>query len=287
MRVRSGNFTEELRASRFAKFVPLLLAAVLLAMAGQLLSWARDPRGVASFPSGGAVQNIPQLPVGLILPVSLENAISLKEVQKGAVVEARIIQDVPLRGRWRLAVRSLVKGVILAIEQDADGVGVKLTLSFNQVEDRKQTIPTNTSLRAIASYMAVRSAQTPWTEVEAGSPSGWANTVQIGGDIRYGDGGIVRNRDKQKVGKGVLGGVLVHVAANPALGCEGPINGDDRLQALWVFSADACGVYGLKSIEISHNGSTDPIGEITLHFAKDSMRLEAGTGMLLRVVPKP
>jgi len=144
-----------------------------------------------------------------------------------------------------------------------------------------------TSLRAIASYLTVRSAQTPLTGVDAGSPAGWANTVQIGGDIRFGDGGPVRNRAKQKVGKGVLGGVLVHVRANPASGCEGPVNGDDHPQALWVFSADACGIYGLKGVQISHKGNQPPIGEITLHFEKDDMKLASRTGMLLRVVAQP
>jgi hypothetical protein len=142
----------------------------------------------------------------------------------------------------------------------------------------------NTSLRAMASYQAVRSAQMPLTGPDSGTPARWANTVQIGGDIRYGDGGLVRNRHKQQVGKGVNGGVLVHALANPNGGCEGPINGDDHLQALWVFSADACGVYDLKGVDIAHAGKSDPIGEITLHFEKDDMKLEAGTAMLLRVV---
>lgn len=287
MRVRTKNFTEALEPPRRAKSVSLFFAVALTATAGQLLSWARTGKSVASFPSGSAVENILQLPVGLILPVRLEDTISVREAQKGALIEARIMQAVPVSGRSKIAVRSLVKGAILKIDKDANGEGVKLSLKFDQLEDGKQTSPISTSLRAIASYIAVRTAQTPWTEADAGAPSGWSNTIQIGGDVRYGDGGMVRNRNKQKVGKGVLGGVLVYVQANSALGCEGPINGDDRLQALWVFSADACGVYGLKGMEISHSGNTDPLGEITFHFAKDSLKLDAGTAMLLRIVPKP
>jgi len=95
----------------------------------------------------------------------------------------------------------------------------------------------------------------------------------------------VRTAAKQVVGKGVRGGVLVHVHANPEGGCEGPVNGDDRPQALWVFSSGACGLYDLKGVTIRHNGRSDPLGEITLGFDKENEKLESGTGMLLRIVP--
>ena len=62
------------------------------------------------------------------------------------------------------------------------------------------------------------------------------------------------------------------------------MNGDDHPQALWVFSSDACGVYDLKGVKIVQNGKPEPVGEITLGFAKDDMKLESGTALLLRVV---
>ena len=100
----------------------------------------------------------------------------------------------------------------------------------------------------------------------------WANTVQIGGDVRFGDGDSVRNRWKETVGTAVPGGVLVYARANPELGCDGPVREDDHAQALWVFSADACGVYGLKGVKVTHNGQSPPNGEITLHIEKASMK---------------
>jgi hypothetical protein len=228
-----------------------------------------------------------QLPVGLILPVRLQDSLELKGAHKGAPLEGHITQDVPVPGRDKIKMKSVVRGSVLGVAQDSDGVGVSLTMAFTQIEDHKLTLTLSTSLRAMASYEAVRTSQTPWTGADTGSPSGWANTTQIGGDIRYGDGGLVRNTKKQKVGKGVIGGVLVHVAANPARGCGGPAPGEDNLQALWVFSADACGVYGLKNVKIVHDGTTDPVGEITLHFPKSDMKLEGGTAFLLQVVEHP
>lgn len=281
--ISSPKAEPSLRAVNFIAFATLILVGLSIVRA----AWPHatetaDPVGAAQ-----PVEGASQLPVGLILPVRLEKTLDLKDAHKGMVFQTRIMQEVPLPDREKIPLKSIVNGSVLALKKDSDGTGLSLTIAFTTLEDRKQTLNVSTSLRAISSYQAVRAAQTPWTGADVGSPEGWSNTVQIGGDIRYGDGGTVRNDRKQKVGKGVLGGVLVHVYANPNAGCEGPINGDDHLQALWVFSADACGVYHMKDIKITHAGRSDPFGEITLHFAKSDMKLEAGTAMLLRVVEKP
>jgi hypothetical protein len=245
-----------------------------------------SPEIPAAASSASAVESPSAIPAGTVLPLRLEKTISAKDV-RGQAVEARITQDVPLPDGEKIPMKATVKGAIVSVETDADGPGVKVTLKFDQLEDHKETLSMVTSLRAIASSRAVQFAQLPHSGSDMGSPNGWADTVQIGGDIRFGDGGAVRNRAKQKVGKGVIGGVLVHVSANPARGCDGPTNGNDNLQALWVFSSDACGVYDLEGVKIAHAGKSSPVGEITLHFDKDDMKVEAGAGILLRAVSKP
>jgi hypothetical protein len=257
--------------------------ATILIVSWQALSWA----GGAEFAAGGRVQSSPLVPGGTVLPIALEKTTTLKEAQAGQALEARIMQEVPLPSGEKIPLRSLVKGSIVSVGKEEDGLGVKLTLKFNQVETKKEALTVVTYLRAMASYDAARAAQIPRTGADGGTPAGWANTTQIGGDIRFGDGGEVRDRGKHKVGKGVTGGVMVYVKANPARGCEGPM-GDDRPQALWVFSADACGVYDLKDTTITRKGKGEPVGEFTLRFEKDDMKLEGGTAMLLRVIaPQP
>jgi hypothetical protein len=233
-----------------------------------------------------AVESAAMIPAGTIIPVRLDKPISVKDAKRGQAVEAKVAQTVPLPDGEKIAFRATVKGSIVAVETDSDDPGMKIAFKFDQLEEHEEAIPIITYLRAIASFRAVQSAQVGRSGADVGTPSGWADTVQIGGDVRYGDGGAVRNRAKQRVGKGVTGGVLVHVNANPALGCDGAIGGDDP-QALWVFSSDACGTYDLKGVKIAATGKSMPAGQITLHFEKDDARLEAGTGLLLRIASKP
>jgi hypothetical protein len=85
------------------------------------------------------------------------------------------------------------------------------------------------------------------------------------------------------VGKAVNGGVLSQVRAKEGTNCRGAIDGNDSPQALWVFSSDACGIYGLEHISITHAGRTDPTGVIVLTSNNGKLKIAAGTGMLLRV----
>jgi hypothetical protein len=56
-----------------------------------------------------------------------------------------------------------------------------------------------------------------------------------------------------------------------------------RAQSLWLFSTDACGVYGYNDVTIEHAGRTSPEGEITLRSTNPSLKIRAGSGILLRV----
>jgi hypothetical protein len=272
------------RRSRRALFIATGLVLVWMGLVSALLFATRTAElygnaGESAVQSTSAVQ-----PVGTILPVSLHKTLSTDEAQAGQEIEGEIMQDVPLQGRDKIHMNSHVGGTIVSIAQAGGGAGAQVSLRFDKIDNHGEIVSIVTSLRAIASYQAVSAAQAPLNSTNSGTPAGWADTVLVGGDVRYGDGGEVVNRQKQKVGKGVSGGVLVHVTAQPGSGCDGPINGDDSLQALWVFSSDACGVYGLPGIEISRNGKAAPVGVITLRFGGSETKLDGLTGMLLRVV---
>jgi len=228
------------------------------------------------------VETALHIPPGTVIPVKLDDTFEVNTAHTQQKIETRVAQEVPLVGKQKISLRARVEATVVSVEKSGEGP-VSVSLKFDRVEEKDETLAIATSARAIASYMAVRAAQIPLAGADAWTPTGWGTTVQIGGDQRFGDGGKVRNQQKQTVGKGVIGGVLVRLTPNEALGCEGSAPGD-RPQATWVFSAGACGVYGMKNVRILRNGRKDPVGVVTLEFAKDDIKLEPGTSFLLRTV---
>jgi len=236
-----------------------------------------------SRPSGGQTQSSLTISPGTILPTRLNQSFSSRNAKPGQILTARIMQDVPLPKGQKIPAGSKVTGTIVSVQPRGGGTPARVELRFDSMLVRHQSIPIVTSLRAIAGFMEVQAAQTPEYTPGFGTPYYWAPTRQIGGDEVYGVGGPVTNQNGERVGSGVYGGVLVHVRAHPESKCRGPLDEEDRLQALWVFSADACGVYGLDHLAITHAGKTDPVGIIILTVEGQDLKLKAGDALLLRV----
>ena len=224
------------------------------------------------------------IPPGTILPVRLDSSLSSSKSKPNQPIRARIMQDVPLSGGVRIRQGSQVIGHIVEVVAASGGSLAKISLQFDKLSTSHQTIPITTNLRAIAGFVAVRDAQTPPVGPGESDVYEWLTTTQIGGDVVYGQGGIVTKGDtSQVVGKAVPGGVLSQISAKAGTKCRGPLFGNESPQALWVFSSDACGTYGLTHIEISHAGRSDPAGVIVLQSNARDLTLPSGTGMLLRV----
>jgi len=226
-----------------------------------------------------------KVPPGTILPVQLNSSLSSSKSKANQAISARIMQEVPLPGGAKIREGSQVLGFIVEVAAAKSGSPAEISFRFDRLRTAHQTIPITTNLRAIAGFMEILDAQTPPIGPGESDVYRWLTTVQVGGDVVYGDGGIVTkaNDASDVVGKSVGGGVLGQVSAKEGTECRGPLFGNNSLQALWVFSSDACGVYGLAHLEISHAGRSDPVGLITFRSDAKHLRLPSGTGMLLRV----
>jgi hypothetical protein len=224
------------------------------------------------------------VPDSSILPAQLETSVSSKNAKVGELIRARIMQAVPLLGDATIPAGSILTGEVTAVQVATAGEGGSLALRFNTLHVAHENVVLTLRLRAIASDQEVRQAQLPRNSDPTASSNSWT-TVQIGGDVVYRGGGPVRNRSGV-VGKPVEGGVLVRLDPNPARGCRNDGTGE-RAQALWLFSSDACGTYGLPDVTIvpaGHDASVDAPGEITLKAVKGNLALKSGSGLLLRVV---
>lgn len=222
------------------------------------------------------------IPPGTILPVQLNSSLRSDKARAGQTITARIMQDVPLGRHQKIHAGARVVGRVLEAKAPTPSHRAVLSLRFDTVVDHKRRIPIITNLRAIAAMMDVEEAQTPESGPDRGTPEAYWTTDLIGGEVAY--GASVVTHGSRVVGHSLVsGGVLVRVSSAPGTKCRGEFPDNDRPQAMWVFSSDACGVYDFGNLILTHAGRTDPPGEIVLSSTKGNLDLRAGSGMLLRV----
>lgn len=227
------------------------------------------------FPAARAAQH--PLPAGTLLPATLDHGLNAQKVHSGQIVRARIMQSVPGTGIHRGAT---LLGRVVRVSSPAKGA-TTLELRFDAIQDHHRRIAVRTDLRALASPLEVEYAQIPEEMSSRGlNPENW-DTQQIGGDQVYRGGGPVAEGNKA-VGKPVAYGVLVSPRVKSGSPCRGETNGNPGPQALWLFSADACGLYGFPHVRIEHAGRSND-GSIVLTAEHGKLNLRGGSGLLLRV----
>jgi len=197
------------------------------------------------------------------------------------------MQNVPLAPGAKIREGSKLIGHVVEVTPATNGAQARISLQFDKIVFSNQTASITTNLRAIAGFSEVRDAETPTSVPGEGDNFYALTTVQVGGDVVYGVGGPVTTGEDSShfVGKAGVDGVLGQVRAKEGTKCRGSIDGNDSAQALWVFSSDACGTYGLEHISIAHAGRTDPTGVIVLASDNGNLKIATGAGMLLRVKP--
>lgn len=221
------------------------------------------------------------IPAGAVLPASLNTSLNSRKSVSGKIITARIMQDVPLADGRRMHTGAKLIGRVISVQPPGTAQAAEITIQFDRIKLGHADIPIRTNLRAMASLRDVEDAQTPTTGPDRGTPSTWITRNLVGGEVAYGDGGPVA-RGTDIVGTALADGILVPVAANPRAGCRGEIFDNHHEQALWVFSSDACGIYGYPDVHIAQSGRAEPLGTIRFTSARDFV-IRSGTGMLLRV----
>ena len=218
------------------------------------------------------------IPAGTILPVSLDRSLNPAKLRSGERIRGEIMQSIP---GTRVRRGAKVFGRVVEASAPRNGPA-RLAIDFDKIEMHRTFIPIQTNLRAVASLLEVEEAQIPEEEASRGmTPETWT-TRQIGGDMVYRGGGPV-SLGETPVGQPSPYGILGPPAAQLGLPCRGVVAGNTRQQAWWLFSTDACGVYGYSNVRIVHAGRTAPMGQIALEARHGKIDLYSGTAFLLRV----
>lgn len=212
------------------------------------------------------------IPDGTVLPLRLDTGLNAGKISAGKVIRAEVMQDIP---GTRIHRGARVFGHVLSVSP------TRMELSFDRLEHRGHRIPLTTNLRALASMLELDEAQIPEDAGAGASPSSLDTTTrQIGGEEVYRGGGTVA-RGSTPVGEPTAYGVLAPLSSNPP--CRAAVDDNDNVQALWLFSTDACGVYGFHDLTVEHFGRTDPVGTIVLTSKTKKINIRTGSGFLLRV----
>ncbi len=234
---------------------------------------------VLLFLSGFAVGQ-DEVPEGTIIPARLNTSLNSRKNKPGETVTARIMHDVVLQN-GRIPAGAKLLGHVKAASSYRTGAEARVDLYFDQIEFAHRSLPLNANLRALASLMEVEDAQVPPSGPDRGTPWGWTTRNLIGGEVAYGEGGPV-SRGTANLGRALLDGAIMPVAANPSAGCPAEPYDHGTPQAFWVFSSDACGIYGVPRVQIAHRGRTDPTGVFSLRSRSSDFNIRAGSGILLR-----
>ncbi len=218
------------------------------------------------------------LPSGTVLPVSLDGTLRSDHVHVGQPVRATLMQSIP---GTRIHRGAHLLGQVVAV---TPAPHPSITLRFSKLAQRDSTIPVTVSLRAMASLLEVEEAETPEDMAMRGTVPENATTRQIGGQQVYRGGGPVAE-GMTPVGKPVAYGILAAPLARPGNNCRAQIDANPAPQAFWLFSSDACGLFGYPNLLIRHAGRTMPAGQIVFASTGRRFTLQSGSGLLLRVLP--
>jgi hypothetical protein len=223
------------------------------------------------------------IPAGTALPVMLNSTLDARKDKPGQEISARLMQDVLLPEGQRIPAGSKVVGHIVEVSRSARGSGSRVVIKFERIVVHGHSIPMVASVRAIASMMDVFEAKLPTNALDdyGTSESDW-NTIQVGGEGVFRGSGEVVAADRVVGATNDAGDVTAKLAAVPDRGCRGSVDGNEREQALWVFSTSACGIYGFGELTIVHAGRSNPVGEIALA-SRGNVHVPSGSGLLLRV----
>jgi hypothetical protein len=237
---------------------------------------------VLFFASSVALAQNPALAAPAILPVTFTKTISANHAKVGDPIEAKTIQRVQLSGGGIIPSGTLVFGHVV----NANGFtydktpyahqkASTLSIHFDSVQVGGQKVPLKVTVRAIAGPIATWDSQKP----QASDMDPLATTTQIGGDQLIPSQKEVRNMDGDVVAYNKRDGVYAHLIA------RGDCDSSDVEVSVSIFSASACGAYGIGNVSMAEKGTTVQPSTLTLISNHGSPEIWKHTTALLEVLP--
>lgn len=230
------------------------------------------------------------LPANTTLPVSFVTNLEAGKNKVNDPVRARTLQEVLLPDGTHIPKGTVLVGHVtqsIPLHFDQTPYAVQkpslLAIHFDRIELRDASLPVNLGVRAIAGSFAVEDASRPFntTELQMTGPM-----IQVGGDTYWPPDNKVHSRSGDIVAylrkEGVFARPMVAEANNAVSGLS--CDAVSQEQAVSIFSASACGLYGMTDDVLESNG-TDGSGTFVVASSRASVFLLAHSAALLEVLP--
>ncbi len=222
---------------------------------------------------------------GTTLPISFSHGIDAGHARAGAIVEAKTTQQVPLSNGQVLSSGTRVIGHVVtanAFSFDktpyAKQSASTLTIQFDSLVSKRETIPLHVYVRAMADPLSVWDAQ----RSKASDLDPLSTTTQIGGDQVTPSQSEVESQQGDTVGHKRDGGIYAHLISAVGRDSDG-CDATDTEQSMGFFSASACGLYGFTDASLLSTGKSGD-STLTLASRRRSAQIWAKSEALLEVV---
>lgn len=251
---------------------PIFTAAVFLI--GSVASQARPP---ATSPEA--------FPPGTAIPIRFTRTVDANKIKPGDRVYAKTTQVVSLGDGAILPQGSEIIAHVVQADPFtfdkapyANQKSSTLSIRFESISDRGHLIPISVYVRALADPFATWDSQEPPPSDE--DPLG--TTTQVGGDQVTRSQKEVRSMNNDVVGFNRRNGVYAHLlpaTGNSPEGCDAT----HTEQAVGIFSASACGLYGFSGMTLQHTGRTPDLSLLVLTSSRHAAQIHANSSALLEV----
>jgi hypothetical protein len=241
---------------------------------------------VLSAPFAVAQGSPATLSPGTTLPIQFERSVDSNHAHAGDSVAARTTQQLHLANGKILPAGAHVTGHVLSANvftfdktPYAKQQASRLTIQFDSIESKGETLPLRVYVRAMADPLTVWDAQRP----KATDMDPLSTTTQIGGDQVTPSQSEVISQDGDTVGYNRHGGVYAHLISAVGNGQE-RCDASDTEQSMGHFSASACGLYGYTDVTMLDAGKTGTPSTLTLSARRRSAKIWARSEALLEVL---
>ncbi len=229
-----------------------------------------------------ATPNDASLLPGTTIPIVLTKKIDAAKTHPGDAITGKTTQAITLASGQKLPKGALLQGHVVeasqfqfdpahyAVQHDAE-----LSIQFDNITSSGYQVPLHVYVRAMADPVTVSEAHMP----KASDMDPLGTTTQVGGDLVTLSQDEVLSAHGDIVGYKHDGGIYAHLIASrhDSFSC----NGSSNEQAMGIFSASACGIYGFAQESLAANANS----VVTLVSNHYTPRIYANTAMLLEEQP--